>query len=236
MKNLETAAFLFFCENRFIDGENVIVNNISAPVPIKPEWHSYRDEILASDGMYTARLSGCRHGHVGFVYKKSKVCVLCYRMTAEDRRKEAEKRREIARIKREEELERRKAERTLKAEKRQEIAAAKRDEEQKLRAAKREEEHKRLQAAREASAAKRREARVTALFDKAAKLRDESDRVYIEAMELAATPPGEDLEGLSPRQTAIAKGERWYMPDTPCPKCGQIAERYVATGACRGCK
>lgn len=114
-------------------------------------------------------------------------------------------------------------------------------------AAKREEEQKRLQAAREASAAKRheaeqkrlqaaREARVTAMFDKAAALREESDKVYLDAMALAAKPLDEEIEGLSPRQAAISRGERWYMPDTPCPKCGQMAERYVATGACRGCK
>ncbi|BAM68887.1 MAG: DUF723 domain-containing protein [Edwardsiella phage MSW-3] len=214
MKNIENAAFLFFCQNRLIDGDHVVVNDFSSPVPIKPEWYSYRDEILASDGKYIARLKGCRHGHVGFAYANNKTCVLCYRVDPEKRREKAEKRREIA--------------------------AAKREEEQKLREAsaeaKREAKQKRLQAAREASIAKRREARVTAMFDKAAALREESDKVYLEAMALAAKPLDEEIEGLSPRQAAISRGERWYMPDTPCPKCGQMAERYVATGACRGCK
>lgn len=41
--------------------------------------------------------------------------------------------------------------------------------------------------------------------------------------------------GTSPRQRAIEAGERWYLPDEPCGKCGQIAERYVANGKCRGC-
>ena len=41
--------------------------------------------------------------------------------------------------------------------------------------------------------------------------------------------------GTSPRQRAIGAGERWYLPDEPCGKCGQIAERYVANGKCRGC-
>lgn len=41
--------------------------------------------------------------------------------------------------------------------------------------------------------------------------------------------------GPSPRQAAKAAGHRWYMPVEPCGKCGQLAERYVANGRCRGC-
>ncbi|MGL5284234.1 MAG: hypothetical protein ACRC8W_21230 [Plesiomonas shigelloides] len=41
--------------------------------------------------------------------------------------------------------------------------------------------------------------------------------------------------GNSPRQRAIEAGEKWYLPDEPCGKCGQLAERYVANGKCRGC-
>ena len=39
----------------------------------------------------------------------------------------------------------------------------------------------------------------------------------------------------SPRQVALKAGARWYIPETPCSHCGTQAERYVATGLCRGC-
>ena len=39
----------------------------------------------------------------------------------------------------------------------------------------------------------------------------------------------------SPRQIAKAAGARWYTPTEPCKTCGQLAERYVANGRCRGC-
>lgn len=53
---------------------------------------------------------------------------------------------------------------------------------------------------------------------------------YICREERLNTPP-------SPRQAAIAAGEKWYMPhdDDPCKKCGQVALRRVTDGACRGC-
>ena len=40
----------------------------------------------------------------------------------------------------------------------------------------------------------------------------------------------------SARAKAIAAGERWYTPDTPCRHCGTLAPRYVANGMCKGCK
>ena len=40
---------------------------------------------------------------------------------------------------------------------------------------------------------------------------------------------------LSPRQIALRKGEKWYIPIDPCPHCGHIAERHVFNGMCRGC-
>ncbi len=37
------------------------------------------------------------------------------------------------------------------------------------------------------------------------------------------------------RQQAIMDGERWYTPDTICPRCDQIAQKRVDNGQCRGC-
>ena len=37
---------------------------------------------------------------------------------------------------------------------------------------------------------------------------------------------------VSPRQQAINNGDKWYMPETPCNKCGQKALRRVNDGAC----
>lgn len=39
----------------------------------------------------------------------------------------------------------------------------------------------------------------------------------------------------SPRQQAIAMGEKWYMSPEPCRYCNQLSERYVANGRCRNC-
>jgi len=39
----------------------------------------------------------------------------------------------------------------------------------------------------------------------------------------------------SPRQAAIAAGQTWYIPDTPCKHCGTLAERNVHNGQCKGC-
>ena len=41
---------------------------------------------------------------------------------------------------------------------------------------------------------------------------------------------------MSPRKAALEAGERHYMPDMPCGKCGAIARRRVDNGACEGCK
>ena len=41
---------------------------------------------------------------------------------------------------------------------------------------------------------------------------------------------------ISPRQKAIADGEKWYAPIDPCPQCGTRALRYVANGRCMGCQ
>ena len=38
-----------------------------------------------------------------------------------------------------------------------------------------------------------------------------------------------------PRQVAIANGEKWYTPTTPCHRCGQIAQRSVNNGVCKVC-
>lgn len=59
-------------------------------------------------------------------------------------------------------------------------------------------------------------------------LRDEMAGLMRRRIELV----GSDM---SPRQRAIEAGEKWYLPDEPCGKCGQLAERYVANGKCRGC-
>lgn len=40
---------------------------------------------------------------------------------------------------------------------------------------------------------------------------------------------------LSPRQRAIKDGKQWYIPTTPCDKCGLLVERNVTTGACSNC-
>lgn len=40
----------------------------------------------------------------------------------------------------------------------------------------------------------------------------------------------------SPRQEALRHGAKSYVPLEPCPKCGKIAEKLVASGACTGCK
>lgn len=40
---------------------------------------------------------------------------------------------------------------------------------------------------------------------------------------------------ISPRQAAIAAGEKWYTPDRPCIRCGTKAPRRVADGFCKGC-
>jgi len=45
----------------------------------------------------------------------------------------------------------------------------------------------------------------------------------------------EPVEKESPRAVAIKNGERWYMPNRPCPKCGKMALKYVANGVCKGC-
>ena len=37
------------------------------------------------------------------------------------------------------------------------------------------------------------------------------------------------------RQVAISKGENWYIPSTPCPRCETRSERHVYNGSCRGC-
>lgn len=43
---------------------------------------------------------------------------------------------------------------------------------------------------------------------------------------------------VTPRQAAAAKGDTWYTPaiGDECKKCGQLAERRVSNGACRGCE
>jgi len=40
---------------------------------------------------------------------------------------------------------------------------------------------------------------------------------------------------VSPRQQAIAMGEKWYMPLEVCRHCGEMSERYVANGRCKSC-
>lgn len=41
--------------------------------------------------------------------------------------------------------------------------------------------------------------------------------------------------GTSPRQAAVSAGKIWYTPTEPCKKCGQIAEKRVNNGECKGC-
>lgn len=43
--------------------------------------------------------------------------------------------------------------------------------------------------------------------------------------------PGEK----SPRQKAIEAGDKYYIPDTACPKCGVKAKKSVHDGKCTGC-
>lgn len=62
---------------------------------------------------------------------------------------------------------------------------------------------------------------------KAEKLRKEADDVLWHRVPWP--PVG------SPRQQAIAMGEKWYMPLEPCRYCNEAAERYVANGRCRNC-
>lgn len=62
---------------------------------------------------------------------------------------------------------------------------------------------------------------------KADELRQEAFKI---SMHMAPWPP----EG-TPRQQAIALGQKWYMPLEECKHCHQIAERYVANGRCRNC-
>lgn len=38
------------------------------------------------------------------------------------------------------------------------------------------------------------------------------------------------------RSAARAAGLWWYTPETPCERCGKIAERHVQTNVCRGCR
>lgn len=40
---------------------------------------------------------------------------------------------------------------------------------------------------------------------------------------------------MSPRKKAIIEGKQWYIPDTPCDKCGLLVECNVTTGACSNC-
>lgn len=40
---------------------------------------------------------------------------------------------------------------------------------------------------------------------------------------------------VTPRQRALKDGRTWYVPDEPCDKCGQRAERSVSKGTCKGC-
>ena len=40
----------------------------------------------------------------------------------------------------------------------------------------------------------------------------------------------------SPRQRAIASGERWYQSEKPCTHCGVVGLKYVANGRCKSCK
>ena len=39
----------------------------------------------------------------------------------------------------------------------------------------------------------------------------------------------------SPRQQAIAAGEKWYTPSKPCPICSTTALRHVDNARCQGC-
>ncbi len=62
---------------------------------------------------------------------------------------------------------------------------------------------------------------------KADKLRKEADDILWNRL---PWPPVS-----SPRQQAIAMGEKWYTPLEPCRHCGEASERYVANGRCRNC-
>lgn len=52
---------------------------------------------------------------------------------------------------------------------------------------------------------------------------------------IAATDTPSPAE-TSPRQEAIANGEKWYTPVKPCKQCGETALRSVANGECKGCR
>lgn len=39
----------------------------------------------------------------------------------------------------------------------------------------------------------------------------------------------------SPRQVAMSKGEKWYMPLEPCKHCGKTELKRVDNGQCKGC-
>lgn len=39
----------------------------------------------------------------------------------------------------------------------------------------------------------------------------------------------------SPRQAALAAGEKWFTPTDPCPKCGTTSRRRVTDSHCTGC-
>lgn len=41
---------------------------------------------------------------------------------------------------------------------------------------------------------------------------------------------------VTPRNEAVKRGDKWYTPDDPCHRCNTRSMRYVATGACQGCK
>ena len=45
----------------------------------------------------------------------------------------------------------------------------------------------------------------------------------------------EELRAKAPRKLAIAAGEKWYMPDTPCNKCNTRSLKRVDNGQCQGC-
>lgn len=45
----------------------------------------------------------------------------------------------------------------------------------------------------------------------------------------------EERTAISPRQEAIRDGKKWYLPAGPCQHCGQIAEKRVDNGQCKGC-
>ena len=46
----------------------------------------------------------------------------------------------------------------------------------------------------------------------------------------------QDKKKPSPRKAAMIKGETWYIPNVPCKYCGEIAEKNVHNGNCKGCQ